>query len=312
MVDIGNELKGIQQNLKYGVSDAQGKRESMEDAFYINLDLKPSESEDDRSVAFFGVYDGHGGSFCSKYISENLHKHIIEHEKIFEDPLEAMKYGVLKTEEDFIEHAQENQLSDGSTIVMCIIIENELYVANVGDSELIVSHRGRGIAVSEIHNPSKNENEITRVEACGGRLHGKRVGHPYLNPSYFHLGVSRAIGDIMYKSDKMTQGKPSGIVADPYLAKVTLDFNEHSLIIIACDGLWDVMEYQEAVNFAAEELEDFTPQEVCEHIVDEALRRGSEDNVTAIILTWQDFADSDVESSEDDEDEDDDEDFNNE
>ena len=55
------------------------------------------------------------------------------------------------------------------------------------------------------------------------------------------LGVSRAIGDLPFKHAKFTDGKPSGLSAEPDIATVQLT-EEHTFLIIGCDGLWDVIE----------------------------------------------------------------------
>ena len=51
-------------------------------------------------------------------------------------------------------------------------------------------------------------------------------------------------GDIMYKDPKFTDGKQSGLVADPFLTSVELDLVADDFIVMACDGLWDVMTHQ--------------------------------------------------------------------
>ena len=96
-------------------------------------------------------------------------------------------------ETEFLQHADKDQLQDGSTAVIAIIIKNTLYVANVGDAELSISRNNVCLSLTEIHNPSKNHEEITRVEQNGGRVYRKRVCHPFLNAAYFNIGVSRAM-----------------------------------------------------------------------------------------------------------------------
>jgi serine/threonine protein phosphatase PrpC len=98
-----------------------------------------------------------------------------------------------KTEEEFLTLANTEQLQDGSTTVTAAIIGNSLYVANVGDSELIVCRGNEARVLTHIHNPVKNPEEIDRIKRAGGRLHNNRVGHPYLNAQFFSLGVSKAM-----------------------------------------------------------------------------------------------------------------------
>lgn len=85
----------------------QGWRISMEDAHACVLDLK-SEGEgatngehtaNDRSISFFGVYDGHGGDKVAIYAGENLHKIIAKQEAFKSGDYEkAIKDGFLATD----------------------------------------------------------------------------------------------------------------------------------------------------------------------------------------------------------------------
>jgi len=100
---------------------------------------------------------------------------------------------IEKVESDFLDISREQSISDGTTLVVAVLIDNHLTIANVGDSECILSSGGKGIPLSEIHNPSKNDSEIERVEGAGGRIFRKRVGHPLLNVNYFNIGLSRAM-----------------------------------------------------------------------------------------------------------------------
>jgi serine/threonine protein phosphatase PrpC len=61
--------------------------------------------------------------------------------------------------------------------------------------------------------------------------------------------------------------------------------------VVATDGLWDVMSAQAAVSFVRSRLNEHRDLEVAaRELTREALRRGSVDNVTALIMTFH-FAD---------------------
>jgi serine/threonine protein phosphatase PrpC len=56
-------------------------------------------------------------------------------------------------------------------------------------------------------------------------------------------------------------------------------------VIVACDGLWDVMDDQTAVNVVLMHLQSgVPPHDVAQRLVDEALRRGTTDNVSAMVV----------------------------
>mmetsp|Transcript_13853 Transcript_13853/g.22185 ORF Transcript_13853/g.22185 Transcript_13853/m.22185 type:complete len:127 (-) Transcript_13853:327-707(-) len=63
-------------------------------------------------------------------------------------------------------------------------------------------------------------------------------------------------------------------------------FTDGEFLIVACDGLWDVMEDQEAVDFVRNHVNKHGKESrdgVASHLIEEALRRGSTDNVTVIV-----------------------------
>ena len=57
----------------------------------------------------------------------------------------------------------------------------------------------------------------------------------------------------MYKNPEYTDGKESGLIAEPHLCTVNLD--DVDGFIVACDGLWDVVSYQDAIDFVRERSE---------------------------------------------------------
>lgn len=55
--------------------------------------------------------------------------------------------------------------------------------------------------------------------------------------------------------------------------------------MIACDGLWDKLSYEDAISLACmERANGHSPQEVANALCQESLQRGSLDNVTVIVL----------------------------
>jgi len=291
MTDNEPENAGVQKNfhIRYGIADVQGRRSTMEDAHITELKLCHPDSAD-KTCCFFGVYDGHGGAEASKYCSEHLHKLFIEKSDWYLNPLEHLSQAVAKTEENFLSLAQENQLQDGSTVAIAVFFEGSLYVANVGDSEVVLSSANKPQVLSKVHTLAKNEDEMNRVVALGGRVHNERLGHPCLNSRIFNLGVARSIGDLMYKSPEFCQNKESGLVADAACFEHKISDND-DFVLLACDGLWDVFEYEEAVEFVGQILRDTNnPQLACDELVKEAeINRDSTDNITAMVIVWREF-----------------------
>jgi protein phosphatase 2C family protein 2/3 len=89
----------------------QGWRISMEDAHAAVLDLQAKQSgsndqptDPDKRLAFFGVYDGHGGDKVALFAGENVHKIVAKQETFSKGDIEqALKDGFLATDRAILE-----------------------------------------------------------------------------------------------------------------------------------------------------------------------------------------------------------------
>lgn len=109
------------------------------------------------------------------------------------------------------------------------------------------------------------------------------------------LAVTRAFGDTQFKSpthSTMATGSsifdshPPLVIAEPEV-RTELVTPKTEFAILATDGLWDVMNPQLAVTFVRGKLllhRDL--QRATKELVKEAINRGSIDNVTAIVVTF--------------------------
>jgi serine/threonine protein phosphatase PrpC len=96
----------------------------------------------------------------------------------------------------------------------------------------------------------QDEEEKKRIEKSGGRVQrlldefGKRIG-PYRvwdkNGNYPGLAMSRSLGDIV--------AKRIGVISTPFCTTHEVNKECDLFIIIASDGLWDVMDNEDVVNF---------------------------------------------------------------
>jgi serine/threonine protein phosphatase PrpC len=93
------------------------------------------------------------------------------------------------------------------------------------------------------------------------------------------LAVARSVGDVGVKNIC-----PGQVIAVPEYANLALQDNNH-FIIMASDGLWDVMSSEEAVTMVHVLLEKTIDLNfVAQNMQDEAIRRGSSDNITICII----------------------------
>jgi len=82
-----------------GYAEKQGRRSTMEDALVCELTFRQHEhvQYENKYESFIGIYDGHGGSNTSKYVSDHLHVLFREKLNQYEQFLEMKK--ILEDEE---------------------------------------------------------------------------------------------------------------------------------------------------------------------------------------------------------------------
>ena len=248
--------------LSCGYSSFRGKRVTMED-FYDIKTLKIGG----QSICLFGIFDGHGGSRAAEYLKEHLFDNLLKHPKFLTDAKLAISETYQQTDANFLDSEKDTFRDDGSTASTAVLVDNHLYVANVGDSRTIISKAGKANALSEDHKPNRSD-ERKRIENAGGVVMWAgtwRVGGV--------LAMSRAFGNRMLKQF---------VVAEPEIQDQEID-EQIELLILASDGLWDVVQNDDAVSLARTEEE---PEAAARKLTEAAFSRGSADNITCIVVRF--------------------------
>jgi len=229
-------------------------------------------------IGFFAVYDGHGGDKAAEYVRQHLHYNILqcENEMINEHYTEAITMKFDTTEKNFINLDHATEYIDGTTTAVVLVVQDKLFVAHTGDSRVALCRGKGGVPLSQDHKPDR-EDEQERIEKLGGRVEtGPHTGFiPRVNGS---LAVSRSIGDITFKREVQY------VSPVPEISEYSLCIDD-KFIIIASDGLWDVMEEDEAVYIVKPH---FNSPMAAELLAKKAIKMGSSDNVTVLIvwLNW--------------------------
>ena len=178
----------------------------------------------------------------------------------------------------------------GTTAICVVIKEQKLYCGNVGDSRAIASVNGNVEILSTDHKPN-NDDERKRITAAGGWVEFNRVnGKPFvfLRGDFFatriyskkgNLALSRALGDFIFKrnTDKRAEEQvvtgendcssiektPSFRLAAPDVVVKTINEN-WEFILLACDGIWDVLSNEEVLKFVRTRVAQQMPPELVE------------------------------------------------
>jgi len=139
------------------------------------------------------------------------------------------------------DHGLVTSVLIGCTAVSCVIDyeKKAIFCANAGDSRCVISDRGKAWRLSEDHKPQL-ESEEKRILAAGGRITNGRVNG--------NLNLTRTLGDHEYKQDSARKPSEQIITCVPDVRKYTFT-DQTSFIILGCDGIWDVMRDEDAVNF---------------------------------------------------------------
>ncbi|XP_055502060.1 integrin-linked kinase-associated serine/threonine phosphatase 2C isoform X1 [Leucoraja erinacea] len=282
--------------LKGYAAERKGEREEMQDAhiiidnFTASFEQLPSEVS---RLSYFAVFDGHGGARASKYAAQNLHLNLTRNFPTGDvsNTEKSIKKCLLmtfkQTDEGFLKQAssQKPAWKDGTTATCVLLVDKDIFVTNLGDSRAILcrfketSGKLTSVPLVKEHNPTQYE-ERMRIQKAGGTVRDGRVMGV--------LGVSRSIGDGQYKR--------CGVISVPDVRRCPLTSNDR-FILLACDGLFKVFCPEEAILFVTAILEDETlvaktvktSQDVrfeaaCNRLANEAVRRGSADNVTIILV----------------------------
>ncbi len=274
--------------LRAGTASLQGLRADQEDAHTERV-------SGDEPYDFVALFDGHGGSGAADWCAENIGR-------VLKDQLSgevaargqaevaaAVRRALEELERQFVEVAQEKQLGDGTTVVLAVVYNSHLVIGNIGDSEAVLCRRDYSVVVglTEIHNPGKNPEEEARVVARGGKIFGQRVCHPLLSPFVISISVSRSVGDTLFKLPEFCKDRPPALTAEPFVTARRLEAAEDWFVLLACDGVFDVMTKEEAARVAGRLLaENNNPVAAAEAVVREALSRGSSDNCTCQVLVF--------------------------
>ncbi|KAL9169549.1 hypothetical protein ABFS82_04G086500 [Erythranthe guttata] len=257
---------------KFGIASVCGRRRDMEDAVAVHPSFCERSEHEITSPAlhYFGVYDGHGCSHVATKCKERLHQMVKEELRVVDDDDDkddVVSEGRMNTRDvewwkcvmgrSFTRMDKEavaicNRNDDdrvatcrcelqtpereavGSTAVVAVVTPDKIVVANCGDSRAVLCRNGKAVPLSTDHKPDRPD-ELSRIEAAGGRViywQGARV--------LGVLAMSRAIGDNYLK---------------PYVScepEVTMTdrTEEDECLILASDGLWDVVSEDTACGIA--------------------------------------------------------------
>ena len=225
----------------------------------------------DPNKILFCLFDGHGGDSVSNFLQKNFAKYM----KIYIREMEIHCLREIDFDELFKKIDQKlkelNYYEVGSTASIIYITKigykRILYCINIGDTKCILTQNNcsRKISYDDLTNDNYENN---RINKGGGLIMNGRVSGK--------LMITRAFGDWEQKS--------FGVISSPHITKIEIN-SDHKYVIMASDGVWDVMDDLEVYSLS---LEAENSKELCNEIINNSLEKGSKDNISCFVIKLND------------------------
>ncbi|CAF1445899.1 unnamed protein product, partial [Didymodactylos carnosus] len=292
----------------------------MEDTYAIALQrLNSNDKESPISLAYFGIFDGHGGKEAAEFARQNLCQRILEQDDFWASSSSNVTNGEISSEETMVTSEKEvddkilsairkgflqchsdmwNDLpkwiktssglpsTSGCTASVVFVRGNKLYIGHVGDSAIVLGvgdslyQPWECVRLTKDHKP-EDPSELKRIRDSGGNVlcktgvhrvvwnrpkvsHSHNHRHSQHSHHYSHrtsainsqsmtneyeqipfLAVSRALGDLWSLNSRTNMYSVS---PEPELTVIEINPFKHRCLILASDGLWNMMTPEDAVE----------------------------------------------------------------
>lgn len=237
----------------FACTDIGKVRDMNQDSYYIS-------SEEDE-IKLFIVADGMGGykggevasRLAIEAVKSYIYKNYNDTKKEKEFLLELIKKAVEFANYVVFEQSQKNEDLNGmgTTIDVCLVLGNRVYIGHVGDSRVYRQRKDFFRKLTTDHSYVEQlirEGNITREEA---------YNHPKKNM------LTRALGCAEYvEPDVLVKG-----------------FIKGDILLICTDGLTNMLREPEISNIIKN-----NPENACKTLIEYANDRGGVDNITAVII----------------------------
>jgi serine/threonine protein phosphatase PrpC len=223
---------------------------------------------------YFAVFDGHSGADAAEHAAARLHgllardpvlrgsRHAAAAAGAAGDAHElgpavaaALRACFHAVDAEILARARTSGGREGATALVALRMGPHLFTAHAGDARAVLRRAGgRAHRLTHDHKPS-DPGERARVEAAGGRVEHLgcwRVVSIPADPARLPAGlaISRSLGDLDFKGCG-SDGTGAGVTADPTVGRTLLKASD-DVLILASDGLWDVLSDQQACDITGE------------------------------------------------------------
>jgi serine/threonine protein phosphatase PrpC len=288
-------------NNKVYKASLTGLRDNNEDYEYTHYNLKKKNPKYAYTDIFI-ICDGHsiegsGGDIVSKVVAKKLAYKFTDKNLKFPISNKKIKKIFNDVHNELVSDYSDECADYGTTALVVIKYEYKseyhLIAINLGDCRAFVATDTSYTVLTLDHKPTTYL-ERSRIAKINSELKKKDKENIEIDDDGIYricgLSVSRSFGDLNQKPF---------ISHEPCTTRYTIT-EDTTLIVMACDGLWDVMKEDEVLNFIndwrngndmsfySDQFTDSTSQDIATLLAEYAIILGSTDNVSVIIVNFFD------------------------
>ena len=212
----------------------------------IDLEINKEEEKSIQNVKFEDIFFEKGGKQNASLNTLPLMEDVFEI-KNYSLKFESKSSTINKNIPANITYSDTfiaNQI--GTTANIMLIKNGIIYIANVGDSLSVMYKNKKAYNLNREHQTIiKSERE--RVLKSGAIINGYRINGM--------LNLTRAIGDLQFKTNKKLKRHEQSVIALPEITKIE-DTEGIDFIIMGCDGVWDCVKRQLVCDFIDKEIRE--------------------------------------------------------
>ena len=226
-----------------------------------------------------GMFDGHGGWQTSSYLANSLSVHLEQQND--DNPCINISNALLAA------NKAVKGFNDGSTATVVNIVGGKCHFGQVGDSRAVLGSIVKSgyymiDFFTQDHKPEGDERE--RVKAAGGGVFNEYV---YVEPCLGGLAMTRSIGDYAKDPEKKV------IIATPECTtRDVFNADDGTYLVLATDGLWDELSNEDVFHTIGYGItHGGNLSDITKMLVEAAVRRGSADDITCMLVDLKALAD---------------------
>lgn len=300
----------VLQSLVHACVSLKGRCHRNEDRTFAQVPTYTNPSD----VAIFGVFDGHGGVAAADYCGKNMMRFLRPETLLRANASRYLTRAFVECDSAYLQTCVDDKTRQraGTTALVMACTGKRLIVANAGDCRAVLSRGGKAVPLSTDHKPTL-ASERARIEQRGrplttgdstvasspwhmrarkdlrpviGGWRGRYIVNPKLG---IGVSVSRGIGDYYFKHKQMIRS----VVPHPEVVDLPMS-DDDEFVVLASDGLWDVMGSDEVVDFLHHQLDFQQNLSITQEKIEEAINvlannaivRGSTDSITVVLVLF--------------------------